>query len=239
MKLFDKFKNIFTEEVEESPIKKEVRQVEIKGPKDLTTETPVEEKKEEKFVFPVFDDKDFEELKPRQEPIKEPVRKDLYGIKKEPKFEPKVVQKFTLSPVISPVYGVLNKNYNRDDVVDKKETQKVTREVYKTRKVTLEDIRKKAYGTLEDDIELSLFESKSNISSSDVLEDMNPIEVMDKIIVNKVEEYSLDSTNDITIGELEKRAVDFKDDSIDMNKDDLFNLIDSMYEKDDDNNGSL
>ena len=35
MGLFDKFKNIFTEEIEESEVKKEVRQVEIVAPKEL------------------------------------------------------------------------------------------------------------------------------------------------------------------------------------------------------------
>ena len=58
MGLFDKFKNIFTEEVEESEVKKEVRQVEIVAPKELE-EVKVEEKeevkkepeKDEKFIL--------------------------------------------------------------------------------------------------------------------------------------------------------------------------------------------
>ena len=81
MGLMDKFKNLFTEEVEEvKPIKKEVRHVEIKAPKKEPEEMPKKEentisdsttiKKEEKFVFPVyFDDKDFDDLEKPKEKI--------------------------------------------------------------------------------------------------------------------------------------------------------------------------
>ncbi|MEI3499019.1 MAG: hypothetical protein V8Q71_00640 [Bacilli bacterium] len=48
MGLMDKFKNLFTEEVEEvKPIKKEVRHVEIKAPKKEPEEMP---KKEENTI---------------------------------------------------------------------------------------------------------------------------------------------------------------------------------------------
>ena len=72
MKLFDKVKNLFTEEIEEEPIvKKEVRHVEVAPPTRVEREPIVEEeeKKEEKFVF--FSDEDFEDLErpKREEPI--------------------------------------------------------------------------------------------------------------------------------------------------------------------------
>ena len=104
MGLLDKFKNIFTEEVEEeievpvkkethvkkeipkvetsipSPIKKEV----IKREETKTEEDPIKAsnlslKKEEKFVFPVyFDDKDFEDIKKEEtKPVKKVESKPL------------------------------------------------------------------------------------------------------------------------------------------------------------------
>ena len=56
-------------------------------------------------------------------------------------------QKFRPSPVISPVYGVLDKNYKKEDLVVKTEEKKV---------IDVDSVRKKAFGTLEDDIEKTL-----------------------------------------------------------------------------------
>ena len=74
---------------------------------------------------------------------------------------------FTPSPVISPVYGILDKNYTKDDIVDKKggmkrekvvkpvvkpvvEKEDVKPEVVETVEVDIDFVRKKAYGELED-----------------------------------------------------------------------------------------
>lgn len=57
---------------------------------------------------------------------------------------------FTPSPIISPVYGVLNENYKKEDIVSKRENKKPV-EV-----LDLDSVRRKAYGTLEDEIEESL-----------------------------------------------------------------------------------
>lgn len=180
MGLLDRVKNLFTEEVEEEmPIKKEVKHVEIANPRrEIVREEPkvepvIEEPKkeivsdsvalnrEEKFKFPVyFDDKDFEDL-PKREEKKKPEPK-----KEEPKIEPykaaKMIEEkknFRPSPIISPVYGVLDKNYKKDDITAKKE--KVTSRYYKKEEnLTVDDIRKKAYGTLEDELEDTLYSSE-------------------------------------------------------------------------------
>lgn len=78
---------------------------------------------------------------------------------------------FTPSPVISPVYGILDKNYTKDDIKDKKgglKREKVVKPVVrkeekieipikkeevkeeeKTTKINIDSVRKKAYGELE------------------------------------------------------------------------------------------
>ncbi len=140
--------------MEEEPIKHEEKKV-----------APVEEKKvlkrEEKFVFPVyFDDKDFEKIeeKPKKvEPKKEPPKKEVYGTKIEQKETPKV---FKPTPIISPIYGVLDKNYSKEDISSKKVVHTEYRDPSKP--LTIDDVRRKAYGTLEDDLEKSLF-AKSSI----------------------------------------------------------------------------
>ena len=106
MKLFEKVKNMFTEEIEEEKpvIKKEVRHVEIPTPR--VEEPVVEEKKEEKLLF--FDDKDFEDLEREEEKIIKPAPKKeeplpYKGVKPLINDEPKKV--FKPSPIISPVFS--------------------------------------------------------------------------------------------------------------------------------------
>ena len=73
MGFLDKVKNLFTEEVEEAPIKKDVIQVEIPAPTSERKEEKVVTEsevlvKEEKPQTPVFfDDKDFANLERREE----------------------------------------------------------------------------------------------------------------------------------------------------------------------------
>ena len=178
MGFLDKMKNLFTEEIEEEeikPQKKEIKPVETIIPKRETvvkresevrvtdsklhvTDSRVEENKE-KFVFPVyFDDKDFDDLekpkvkeKPKMEP-KEPKKEPYQGAKVVIEPEPKKV--FKPSPIISPVYGVLDKNYSKDDITTKS-TSSFNRNT-KPAHMTVDDIRNKAYGTLEDDLESTL-----------------------------------------------------------------------------------
>lgn len=170
MGLMDKFKNLFTEEVEEEkPIQKEVRHVEIPSPtpkREKRVEEPVENvsdstaiHKETKPSFSLyFDDKDFDDLeKPKKEEKveKEVPKVEAYQGAKTQKTE----HKFEASPIISPVYGILDKNYKKEDIATKKEQPgDYTR---KPRVITVDDIRNKAFGTLEDDLEDTLFGDKS------------------------------------------------------------------------------
>lgn len=352
MGLIDKFKNMFTEEVEEEeavetkqPIKMErIEQEEPKKrnidyqPKTAPTRTtlsrstpsldnneiikkyvpeesilqheekniaPVEEKKvlkrEEKFVFPVyFDDKDFEKIEEKPKKVEEkklPEKKSIYGAKIEKKEEPKV---FKPTPIISPIYGVLDKNYHKEDISSKK----VVRQEYRdpSKPLTIDDVRKKAYGTLEDDLETSLFtkssifmepdsdkdskeESKNNLLTD--LVDDNEYSSVDEFLNSPIEDYrakheqedeaiekfSLNNTLDDIESSINSTLENFEDeedkkdstslddllinsydddhlvedyimnnnteteetkDEDDLTQSDLFNLIDSMYEKGDD-----
>ena len=101
---------------------------------------------------------------------------ELYPKKEETKFK----QKFKPTPVISPVYGVLDKNYKKDEVREKSEDKVEMRRPSK--KVDFETVRKKAFGNLSDDIRDNLMcencelykEAKriSEMSSDDLLYDM-------------------------------------------------------------------
>lgn len=130
---------------------------------------------------------------------------------------------FTPSPVISPVYGVLNQNYTKDDVIVKSDSE--------SKNPTLEEVRKKAYTNkkaAEPVVEVDEFEE--------------PLKTLDEILINSKVEESKSLENDLFDGFEEDIDVTNKIPEIDDNKNedtndeedllekDLFNLIDSMYE---------
>lgn len=212
MGLMDKLRDMFTEEVEEpveEPIKKEVIQVEIPAPKKHEEPEEIEEepKKIEKPSPIFFDDTDFAGLEPPKQKPKETKKISSYyerPKKEEKKEEPK---KFKPTPIISPIYGVLDKNYHKEDIKTKNNSENTT--YYNHKEVSIDDIRKKAYGTLEDELEITLFGEPEKVEEKE-----QDIDMFDELL----EEPNETKPN--------------VDDS------DLFNLIDSMYEKEDDNNGN-
>ena len=299
MGLLEKVKNLFTEEVEEPIVRKEEpkreiqkqeRKVEI-APARRETALLLEEEKEE-VVLPkkeeknlYFSDEDFEDLKkPKVLEEKREKRVDLkefyQGRKQEIKKEDKKV--FKPSPIISPVYGILDKNYKKDDI-----TTKDIVVSHKSDKVTVDDIRNKAYGVLEDDLESNLVGDTITVSNNedpsiDIFEELETrenknkdveiekddlsselqkqkqqIEEINEIIKNtvspdkeKVTSRKIDNILE-ELDEIEEMIPNKEEKNVDkeeivnkeeikennndeMEESDLFNLIDSMYEKRDD-----
>ncbi len=72
---------------------------------------------------------------------------ELYADKRE---EPKPKTRFKATPVISPVYGILDKNYTKEEVKERDEDSSILKRPSK--KVDFEMVRKKAFGNLVDDI---------------------------------------------------------------------------------------
>lgn len=260
MGLMDKIKNMFTEEeIIEEPIKKEVIQVEIPAatPKKevVVKEEKIEEKvvksqkQEEKFVFPIyFDDDDFTTMnKPKKEEKKYPERR-VFDEKKyeEKKITPKPMVEsykgkvqeekkiFKPTPVISPVYGILDKNYTKDDITTRKREE--------NKKVDDVDlIRNKAYGTLEDEMVDSL-NYKEEVHTNRDMEEYH--KKMNEVDFNDMLEDSLDTNLDELESKLSKvteekevkpkysrtaRKKSLEAQEIDEN--DLFDMIDTMYKE--------
>ena len=261
---------------------------------ELKKEEPVVKKREEKFVFPVyFDESDFEKIE-RPKTIKKetiPVEPKKIDVKKEKvknevygsKIEQPEKHIFKPTPIISPIYGVLNKNYNQENITAKKVTHSEYRSSAKP--LTIDDVRKKAYGMnnnqdevitkssifndteeneekneniLNDLVENTEFNSIDDFlnSSSDNYKSKHPknkknnfdddeINNLENKIIsvnNAVKSKKLDSIlnqdNDNLLEDYllnnEKNSLDENIDE-DLTQSDLFNLIDSMYEKGDDN----
>ena len=58
---------------------------------------------------------------------------------------------FKPSPIISPIYGILDKNYKKEDVVQKKEIRLTT---FTRSNVSVDDVRDKAYGEKKNEVEI-------------------------------------------------------------------------------------
>ena len=263
MGLISKIKNVLFEEEEvEIPIfKKEEQKTEDIKPIRKITETiskskqtsKVEEKIQDidledneretfkiepTFQFPVFDEKEFEKPKKTIEE-KELMTKEKKNSKKsdfkkytdKPKEEKK---KFTPSPIISPVYGIRDKNYNIQDFVAQKESPKKV--------IDVDSVRKKAFGSLEDEIEKTLskpiddfYEEKPTKSINELLIDSVDEEIpVDIELDNNSDSINDDNQDTLNVlDEVRKTKEDNLDDTL---ENDLFNLIDSMYTDREDEN---
>ena len=248
--------------IEENPIK------EIKIPKDDFSDK--EYKSESTFTFPI----DFEDEEPIKIEKKEPekpkeIREHRRIEKKEQQMDRDYTnflnrkeekKKFVPTPIISPVYGVLDQNYKKEDVIVKKEVLRIPGEP------TLDEVRKKAFGSLEDEIDANLTNTKEIKIKEDIKikkskkenveepvdklktigelieEDAHSLEIPDiDGIKEEIREYNNDvedvidveptkSVNEI-INDKNETIEDINDAEIDDDEADLFSLIDSMYEE--------
>ena len=249
--------------VKEPEVKKEVK-VEAKPlerkktfEEDDNFEVPVKDqelfKAEKTFDFPVFDDEEFDEMKKFDFEEKKEEPKKTMGINLFDYEKPKIKReaprtrtpeikgriydtkrddisnrKFKPSLVISPVYGVLDKNYKKEDIVIKKEEKKA---------IELDDVRKKAFGTLEESL-LEEKESKVKFDSDEHMDKLLENAITDTIPVpdDIIEEEPAKEVKEEIRETVPKRGKPLKEDVPETVskgepvEDDLFDLIDSMYE---------
>ena len=255
-------------EKEEEPIIEEEKKEE---PEPLTrekTKTPI-----------FFTEKDFDDLEPDKpkkiekkkevEPvrnIKREEKKGPYGgayssptllTKEKPTFKP--------TPIISPIYGILDKNYSKDDIVERKESK-----VKENRADKFDEVRNKAYGNLENDLEETIYRPNSkrkNIDEEiDLFDELESEQNVKQEKTEKVEKIDkLEKTAELakTVNEQEKNIRELEEITMDLTKEldnlllkresysqkkekvqesskeddelltenELFNLIDSMYEE--------
>lgn len=161
-----------------------------------------------------------------------------YEEKKEERNEPK---RFKPTPVISPIYGILDKNYKKEDVL-----MDVNQEHESPKKVDYDTVRKRAYADVYTKPEetkgifYNLEEEKEEPEDTDFDEADEDV----KIIYNDVNyEEEEKNDDDMTIGEKIDAYEKEKEEDIDINSEyedddqilsetkeqDLFNLIDNMY----------
>lgn len=293
MGLLNKLKNVLFEEEEieetvEEPKVKTISKNTMEIPKitkepkkekyDFEEETDRELFKAEKtFDFPVFDEEEFDDFVPKKkeelprtyerETEKRRVTNNFNNSRRKDYTSTRIVKNinetpkkaFKPSPVISPVYGILDKNYKKEDVITRDEMDQK-----KTIKLDVDSVRKKAFGTLEEDLQSTLSEpidkfykevKKEEIIDNEEKEITNLEELLDKTIDAEIdvtkemeipsrvekanyeedlleETIKADEVIEEDIKKIVPEEVEDKQDEIsnDTLENDLFELIDSMYE---------
>ena len=164
--------------------------------KEVVNREPVK-----KFSFPIDIESEIPSRNSRKNNVnvlnveKETPKKvsELYAKKEETWVKPK----FKATPVISPVYGILDKNYKKEEVKEKSEdTVEMKRP---SKKVDFETVRKKAFGNLADEIKdnlmcenCELYKEVKKISAlkeDDLLYDMTVEEEKEVTIKKAYDDY--------------------------------------------------
>lgn len=157
-------------------------------------------------------------------------RQNIYN---KPVASKEPVKKFTPSPVISPVYGVLDKNYRKEDILPRASSEGTLPKI-----MDVDNVRKKAFGFLEKNIDteenepLKDFQGENEMQMADISKELDVDEEIGKttrIDIRDVKEIE----EDIKAKEEEPKEPTVKsnkNDEEDSLEKDLFNLIDSMYE---------
>lgn len=156
-------------------------------------------------------------------------RQNIYN---KPLASKEPVKKFTPSPVISPVYGVLDKNYRKEDILPRASSEGTLPKI-----MDVDNVRKKAFGFLEKNIDveeaepLKDFQGENEMQMADISKELDADEEIGKttrLDISDVKEIE----EDIKAKEEPKEPTvkSNKNDEEDSLEKDLFNLIDSMYE---------
>ena len=227
--------------------------IELEEPvrEETKIETPPVREKLEEYKEPVIEEtREFRyeknetiELVPKEDPN---AYRGLYEGSKDKEEKPV----FTPSPIISPIYGILNKNYKKEEIVTKKE---IRLSQASSRKADLDVVREKAYGDLANDISLSIEDEgkKNKEEKENLLYDLNEEEspTVKVVTVGDAEEYFNDLGLEYNVDykvekeEEKEKKVEKEEEKIEPKKEEhkmklndsedeknLFDLIDSMYE---------
>lgn len=145
-------------------------------------------------------------------------------------------KKFKPSPIISPVYGVLDKDYKKEDIIQKN-----------NERVDIQSVRNKAFGETKVDVKeepIVMEEPKTTFYEEETVTITRPDEKEKKVkTIDELLEDSSDIIVDVDrnleeeihedLPRLEKRKEEIKESNVDDTlENDLFDLIDQMYDND-------
>lgn len=244
MGLFDKLKNVFLEEdfdddipvtKKEEPkeeVKEEKKEIEVKEIREEVKETvPLRENTfsdrelvntKEKFKFPIiFEDEDFKAEEKKTNSINL-LERDNTKYESQIKTDVRREKKgFKPSPVISPVYGVLDKNYSKDDITTKDGL------LNDYDKVDIDYVIKKASGEY-----VTREEKREEKKEEEVIDLFKEVEVEDNSMEIPIikEEKNVEEKEE----EIDEKIKSIDELLKDTTDEDFYSLVDSMYKDGDD-----
>ena len=224
-----KIKNVFMEDdIDEEPVKSVPKVEEIKKEEPVIQkrerELPIEDtfsdrelvNSKENFKFPIiFEDEDFKEEKKKTKSINVLERENTKYedlIKRDTKPQKKV---FKPSLVISPVYGVLDKNYSKEDI-----TTKDGNRVSNDNGVDIDTVIKKAYG---EEVVTKTREEKREEENKTVDAFKEEETDIKSLTIEQAETKANEKEVDDKIASIDELLNDTNTD------DDFYSLVDSMY----------
>lgn len=220
---------------EEVKMEEKVRSNNIK--EDVVSERELF-KNEKTFNFPAFDEDEFDHYVPKKRSTNvieherakvahKPTHKEEYKKEYKKPEEVKEVKKFKPSPIISPVYGILDKNYTPDEITTRTD-------MAIGRSLDVDTVRRKAFGSKV------VNESEKKVIDKALEEKIEKARTIDELLkdssdeVIKIDEENIEKNIDEPLSReshLEKKKEEhqpnIEDDTL---ENDLFDLIDSMYE---------
>ena len=234
------------EVVFEEDVKEEVKPV----VEMLDDEPAIPEKKvvkEEKKSKPLYSYK--KEKEKKKEPIPYGMKKDEIKIEEYGTYEKKNEKKtFQPSPMISPVFGYIDEEKAKEEAENSRREVRISSS-YKSRRLDVDSVREKAYGNNDDIFEEELSSSDAKKNRLKELQEEEKEDVMlditdtspkvSKVTVGDAEEYFEDlgleynvDYKDVSHARKTGRRVDLHgEEEKEELEDNLFDLIDSMYEE--------
>ncbi len=227
-------------------------------PTKVEVKREVEKREEPKVVekspFQSFDEEEFDRiaainknrlLERDRRAREEKERQNRYNFeesKTEARLPKQEVHKFKPTPVISPVYGILDKNYSREDILPTASSEGTLPKI-----IDVDAVRQKAFGTLDqleknieddnmDDIKITSFDEENTQTielpeieavDEEITTPLPKIEDVEKEL--EMEEVKEEPVEQPILEDVEERE---KEEKI---ENDLFNLIDSMYQEEGEN----
>lgn len=130
-----------------------------------------------------------------------------YEKEKKPVFKP--------SPIISPIYGILDKNYKKEEIIPKREVRLTS---YTREHMNVDDVRRKAYGNLTDDIVADIDGKNESIVEDNIPEEVDD---RDNLLVDLSDDDEKPRVSEVTVGDAEEYFrdlgleynIDYKDSS--------------------------
>lgn len=188
---------------------------------DFTSEKTRADEIKQKHRFPMISDNEFdipekkfeepkvdyiekpvvrEELRPYKQEVTQPHSKP-YGIEDSPikeveygAYEKKEERTyFKPSPIISPIYGILDKNYKKEEIIPKREVRLTSS--YARENLDLDEVRRKAYGAVSTKIDEEEKKQKEEVPESNL---------MDQELVDLTSNNATPEIKKVTMGDAEE-----------------------------------